>query len=144
MKDNHDNILAAVALNATQMNTNTTAVGPILDRNTFESLEYLLYTGAWTTGTFTASLQDGNASNLSDAAAVAENFLLPHVNSQANGVAYTSAVLNGANQVKRLGYVGSKRYVQLTITSTSVVSTGALVGALAILGSPDFSPTAAN
>jgi hypothetical protein len=45
--------------------------------------------------------------------------------------------------VKRIGYRGHKRYVRLSIVSAGV-TTGATIGATAILGRPAVRPAPAN
>jgi hypothetical protein len=52
-----------------------------------------------------------------------------------------AAAINTAQTVKKIGYVGIKRYVRLGVVSTGVTS-GATVGATAILGRPAIGPAA--
>lgn len=130
--DLHNNILQKVARNTAAISTNTTSAGTIIDTQGFESLEFLLHTGARTDGTYTPLIEHGDDVSLSDAAAVDDDDLLG---------TEAGAALAAANSASRIGYRGSKRYVRLSVVSTSV-SSGATVGATAILGSPYLAATA--
>lgn len=131
--DLHNNILQKVARNTAAISSTTTTAGNIIDTQGFESLEFLLHTGAWTDGTFTPLVEHGDAANLSDAAAVDDDDLLG---------TEAGAALAAANSSSRIGYRGSKRYVRLSVVSSGVTS-GATVGATAILGHPHLAATVA-
>jgi hypothetical protein len=96
---------------------NTAQVGQIIDHQGYDSATYVITTGtiADADATFTVLLEEGDASNLSDAAAVADADMV----SQTLGTApETAAAFTFASDdnVRKLGYVGSKRYTRLTIT----------------------------
>lgn len=114
---------------------NTAFVGQIVDRKGYESLCYAINLGAFADAdaTFTVLLEHGDASNLSDAAAVPD--------SQLTGTeALASFKFDDDNKLKKLGYVGPKRYTRLTITPAN--NTGsAFVSAVAILSDGRFNPT---
>jgi hypothetical protein len=85
--------------------------------------------------TFTTLLEEGDASNLSDAAAVADEDMV----SQTAGTApETAASFTQAHddQVRKLAYVGNKRYTRLTITPANN-GTASLLAACCILSAPD-------
>ncbi len=83
--------------------------------------------------TFTVLLEEGDASNLSDAAAVADADLL--------GTEVLAAFqFDDDNECRKLGYIGSKRYTRLTITPVANAS-AAVIAAMAILGHAAISPT---
>jgi hypothetical protein len=116
--------------------TDTTAfVGQIVDRLGYEQLMYAISYGslADVDATFTALLEHGDASNLSDAAAVPD--------SQLTGTeALAGATFANDDTVRKLGYVGPKRYSRLTITP--VANTGnVFVSAVAILSGSRYAPT---
>lgn len=131
--DLHNNILQKVARNTAAISSDTTTAGIIIDTQGFESLEFLLHTGARTDGTFTPLIEHGDDPSLSDAAAVDDADLLG---------TEAGAALAAANSSSRIGYRGSKRYVRLSVVSSGVTS-GATVGATAILGHPHLAATAA-
>jgi hypothetical protein len=120
-------IAPSVGLNTAAITSNTTTNGVIIDTQGYNSLTYLLNVGARTDGTFTPSIQHGDAANLSDAATVTADDLVG---------TYAGAAISAAQTVKKIGYVGNKRYVRLQVVSTSV-SSGATVGATALLGEPE-------
>jgi len=114
----------------------TALVGQIIDKKGFESLTYVIATGsvADADATFTVLLEEGDAANLSDAAAVADADLL--------GTEVLAAFqYDDDNETRKLGYIGSKRYTRLTITPVANAS-AALITAVAILGHPMIAPTA--
>ncbi len=127
-------MLARVALNTATIATNATTNGAIIDTQGFNALEFFLQVGARTDGSYTIQLQHGDAADLSDAVAVDTAKVL-------GNAALTP--ITAANSVRRVGYVGNKRYVRPQVVSTGA-TTGATVGVLAVLGRPNLRPTAAN
>lgn len=121
-----------VALNTAAITTNTTTVGNIIDTQGFNALTLLVNVGARTDGTFTPLVEHSDDSGMSGAVAVDDSDL---VGTEAG------AAISAANTVKKIGYVGHKRYVRLSVVSTSV-SSGATVGATAVLDRPAVGPTA--
>jgi hypothetical protein len=119
---------------------NTAQVGQIIDRQGFESLTYLIALGAIADAdvTFVTLLEHGDAANLSDAAAVSDDDMI----SQTSGTAPEAAAsfqFDDDNEVRKLAYIGSKRYTRLTITPANNAS-GALLSAIALLGNPNLMP----
>ena len=113
----------------------TAQVGQIIDRQGFNALTYVIQTGsiADADATFTVLLEEGAASNMSDAAAVADADLI--------GTELLAGFqFDDDNETRKLGYKGSKRYTRLTITPVANAS-AALISAVAILGEPDMCPT---
>ena len=84
--------------------------------------------------TFTVLLEEGDASNLSDAAAVADADLI-------GTEALAGFQFDDDNECRKLGYKGSKRYTRLTITPVANAS-AAVLAAVAVLSSPRIAPTA--
>lgn len=130
--DTASNLTARVGLNTAAISSNTTTNGTIIDTQGFGGLTYLLNVGARTDGTYTPAIQHGDDPALSDAATPAADDLVGTT---------AAAAINTANTVKKIGYVGNKRYVRLNVVSTSV-TTGATVGATAVLGRPEIGPAA--
>src|SRR3546814_11093273 len=72
------------------------------------------------------------------AAAVADDMLLSQLAGTAPEMA-ASFQFDDDNEVRKIGYVGDKRYVRLTITPANNASAG-LLAAVALLGYPDLAP----
>lgn len=136
MQDLHNNIHIKRVLSPASVADNTAQVGQIIDRQGFDALEYVIATGSLgdADATFTVLLEEGDAANLSDAAAVADADLL-------GTEALASFVFSDDDKVFKLGYKGNKRYTRLTITPGANAS-AALLAAVAVLGHPAIAPTA--
>ena len=133
MFDLHNNVQANVALKLQTIASDTTTAGEIIDLQGFESCEFLFATGTVTDGTYTVLIQQGDAANLSDATNVADADLL------GTEAGASADATDDDDQIGKLGYTGSKRYVRLSIVSAST-SSGAVVGALVVLGNPTHAP----
>jgi hypothetical protein len=117
---------------------NTAVVSQIIDRMQdvgYESLTFIILTGSLpdADATFTVLVEDGAAANLSDAAAVADEQLV-------GTEALASFIFSDDNKCFKIGYIGTKRYVRLTITPAANTS-ASLLAAVAILGHPHATPT---
>lgn len=123
--DLHTVVKEAESLELTAINTNTTTAGAEIDTAGFESLELTVSVIAYYTGTYAFSLEDSDTSG-SGYVAVDSNLTL-----------LKDASL-GAAGLTRLGYIGHKRYVRLSIVSTSVDTTGARLYGHALLGNPKY------
>lgn len=110
---------------------NTTTVGVITDHVNYNSLEFAVQLNARTDGTYTVNLLESDNADMSSSNAVAAIDVL--------ALQYP-IVLNAANTIKRFGYIGYKRYTQLQIVA-SVVTTGAYLSAVSILGNSAYNPT---
>jgi len=135
MRDLHNNIAPKRAISPVSVSDNTAQVGQIIDRQGFNSLEYIIAIGsvADADATFTVLLEEGDASNLSDAVAVADKSLL-------GTEVLAGFQFDSDNTVRKLGYIGVKRYTRLTITPVNNAS-AALISAVAVLGHPANAPT---
>ena len=136
MKDNFNEINVKRVISPVSVADTTAQVGEIIDVKGFDSLTYLIATGslADADATFTVLLEEGDASNLSDAAAVADADLL-------GTEALASFIFSDDNKCFKLGYIGNKRYTRLTITPGANAS-AALLSAIAVLGEAQIQPTA--
>lgn len=132
MFDLHNNIANRPALNPQAITTNTTVNGAIIDLAGFNSAEFLLQSATLTDGTFTPSITEGNAANLSDGTVAAAADLL-------GLIASATFVATEDNAVKKLGYAGTKRYIRLNVTTTGVTS-GGTIAAQVVLGNPLHAP----
>ena len=123
---------------AVAQTNNDPLVSEIIDMRGFKSCVFLILTGNMVDAAFTtvALMEDGDDSGLSDNTAVIDAQLDP-----------TELVLAfdeaDDNQVRKIGYVGEKRYVRLTITPSD--NTGDLpIAMCVIMGDPDERATVAQ
>lgn len=135
MRDLHNNIHVKRAISPVSVADNTAQVSQIIDRRGFDSLEFLIITGALADAdaTFTVLVEDGEQANLSDAAAVPDLQLL-------GTEALASFKFDDDDKVFKIGYKGERRYARLTITPAANASAG-LLAAVAVLGHPALVPT---
>jgi hypothetical protein len=132
MRDLHHSIGASTAL-APQTITTAAVDGAIIDVSGFDSLSFVVTSGTVTDGTsYTASLTEGDAANLSDGTTVAAGDIL--------GTLPVFAAADD-NTTKRCGYVGNCRYVRLTLTPVGATS-GGVFSAVAVQGHPASAPVA--
>lgn len=102
---------------AAAVTDNTATVSSIIDTQGYDSvtLVYITGTNADADATVTALLEEGDNSALSDNAAVADADMVtmtPGTAPEADG-SYTFA---DDGETRAIGYVGSKRYIRLTLT----------------------------
>ena len=133
-KDMHNNIVPKRCISPVSVADNTAQVGQIIDNAGYGALEYLIALGSIADAdmTVTILLEHGDASNLSDAAAVPDELL---IGTEA-GAAFQ---FDSDNATRKLGYIGGKRYTRLTITPSGNAS-AALICAIALLGHPQKAP----
>ena len=136
MRDLFNNITVKRSISPVSVADTTASVGEIIDRKGFQSVTYLIATGslADADATFTVLLEEGDASNLSDAAAVADVNLL-------GTEVLAGFQFDDDNETRKLGYNGNKRYTRLTITPVANAS-AALFSSVVLLGHPESAPTA--
>ena len=136
MRDQMSELHIVRALSPVSVSDDTAQVSQIIDRQGYESLTFAIATGsiADANATFTVLVEDGDNASLTDAAAVADSQLV-------GTEALASFQFDDDNETRKIGYVGSKRYVRLTITPDGNGS-AALLAAVAILGGPLLAPTA--
>lgn len=136
MRDLMNNIHPIVAIApAAAVTDNTAFVSAIIDRKGYESLTFLLVTGtdADADATFTVLIEDGDVANLSDNSAVDDSQLV-------GTEVLASYTFADDAETRKIGYVGDKRYVRMTVTPAA--NTGnAFLAAIALLGHPSLVPT---
>lgn len=136
MRDLHNNLTPLRLISPNAATTDNTAwVSQIVDRQGFESLEMVLNIGslADADATFTVLAEHGDQSNLSDAAPIADADLL-------GTEALAGFTFADDNSVRKIGYVGPKRYVRVTVTPVNNTA-AAYVSGVALLGHPNVAPT---
>jgi hypothetical protein len=134
-KDLHNDLeyrplIAAV----TQTNDDTAIVSAVIDRAGFESLELVVITGTVSDPdvTFVCLVEDGATDAVADGA-VNDAFLL--------GVETGLPTLATADsKTFKIGYIGTKRYVRLTITPTGNNAGNVPIAAIAVLGGARVKP----
>lgn len=139
MHDMCSNILVKRVISPVSVSDNTAQVGQVIDRQGFDSLFYVIATGslADSDATFTVLMEESDASG-SGFTAVADADMV----SQTYGTAPETAAsftFAADDNVRKLGYIGSKRYNKLTITPANN-SSAAVLAAVALLGRPDNRP----
>lgn len=110
--DLYNNILASRAVSPAAATTNNTAwTSQIIDTANYDSMIFLINIGelADADATFTVLLEEGDDSGLSDNSSVADADMLG--TEAAAGFTFADD-----NTVAKIGYLGAKRYVRLTIT----------------------------
>ena len=135
MRDLMNSIHVKRAISPVVVTDNTAQVSQIIDTLGHDSLTFAIALGALSDADATAVvlIEDGDAANLSDAAAVADSQLI--------GTELLAGFqFDDDNECRKIGYAGFKRYVRLTIRRAT--NTGNIpVSALAILGHPQSAPT---
>lgn len=122
---------------AAQTNADTARVSNIIDTAGYESLELVLVNGTNTdtNATFTVLVEDGDDSTLSDNAAVDDAYLL-------GTEVLASFTFANDGICRKIGYIGLKRYVRMTVTPSGNNSGDWFMAGVALLGSPRTAPTA--
>ena len=137
MRDLFNNITPVGAVGQVITATDNTAiVSAIVDTQGADSLTFVIATGtlADADATFATTIQHGDAANLSDAESVPAAQLL----GTTTAASFTFAA---DGKAFKLGYVGSKRYVRVTVTPSA--NTGnAPIAIVPILGHLDHAPSA--
>lgn len=125
-------------LSPASVSDNTAQVGQIIDHQGYDSAAYVILTGSIADAdvTFTVLLEESDASNMSGSNAVADADMV----SQTAGTAPETAAafqFDSDDQVRKLAYIGSKRYTRLTITPANNAS-AAVLAACCVLGEPSL------
>lgn len=117
-------------------NVNTPIVSAIIDTRGYGSVELVLITGAETdsNATFATTIEHGDDSALSDTAAPAAAELL-------GTLAQASFDFSNDNVTRKIGYIGGRRYVRLTVTPSGNDAGNIFIAGVAILGKPVLGPT---
>jgi hypothetical protein len=137
MKDLMNNISVRVALAplAAAITGDTPQVCSIIDRLGYESLTYVIATGALADAgaTFAVTMHEGNDPALTDAAPVAAKDLI-------GTLALAGFTEASDGTTRKVAYIGNKRHTRLTITPTGNAAAAPLA-VLAVLGHPYSAPT---
>ncbi len=136
--DLHSNIKQIQAIIPAAIGANATKTGAIIDRQGFGGVEFLVsYGSVTTTGTVvTLVAKEGDVTGTLTSVADADLLGTEALASLAAGARVAGT---GKEVSKRLGYKGTKRYVQLNAVQTGVTSVGC-VSAVAVMFSPSIAP----
>ena len=136
-KDIHNNLhFVPLIVPVAARTDNTAIVSAIIDTKGYESVEFVLVTGANTdvNATFAVLVEDGDNSGLSDNVSVANSQLL----GTEAGAAFTFA---DDGECRKIGYVGGKRYVRVTVTPSGNDAGNIFISGVAVLGNARNAPT---
>jgi hypothetical protein len=133
--DIHNNLEVRRAISPVSVADTTPQVSQIIDRKGYDALEFFIETGAIASGTatFAVTMDHGEAANLSDAAPVPSDQMV-------GTLAAAGFTFANPNVTRKIGYIGGKRYVRLTITPAANAA-AALLTAVAVLGKAALLPT---
>lgn len=134
--DLHNSIKVSRALSPVVAGTNNTAyVSEILDTANFSANELVIAIGANTdvNATFTVLLEEGATAALSDNSAVADADML-------GTEVLASFDYSDDNETRKLGYIGTKRYIRATITPAGNDSGNIYIAALWIQAGARVAP----
>lgn len=114
---------------------NTPLVGSVIDVLGYDSLTFAVQVGslADADATFAVTVEHGNAANLSDAVPVPAEQLV-------GTLALAGFTFADSYKTRKVGYVGSKRYVRLTVTPANNAG-AAYIAAVAVLSGAHQEPT---
>lgn len=117
--------------------TNSAIVSTIIDTLGFDSCTFYIMTGTNTDtdATFAVTMEHGNDAALADTSAPAASEL-------AGTLALAGFTFADDGECRKIGYIGSKRYVRLTITPSLNDAGNIFVVAICVLGNPASIPTA--
>ena len=136
-RDLHNNIHPLVGIAPVAARTDDTAiVSTIVDTAGYGSCEFVIVTGTNTDAdaTFTVLVEDGNNSSLTDNAAVADAQLL-------GTEALAGFTFADDAETRKIGYVGGKRYVRVTVTPSGNGAGNIFLAGVWLLGHPADAPT---
>jgi len=123
-KDLHSNIKTMCAIIPAAIGANATKTGPVRDRQNYGAVEFVFnYGSVTTTGTVcTVIIKEGDVTGTMTSVADAD---LIGTEALASLLATTPRTADVSKEVsKRVGYKGSKRYVQALVVQTGVTSVG--------------------
>ena len=136
LRDLSNDVKISRAISPVSVADNTAAVSQIIDTSGYNTLMFAILLGsiADADATFAVTMEHGDDSGLSDAASVPAAML--------NGTTTLAGFqFDSDNATRKIGYVGDKRYVRMTITPSNNAS-AALLAACAIQSMARVAPIA--
>ena len=134
--DLYSKIAVRRAISPVSVADNTAAVSQVIDRQGFTALMFAIALGAIADAdtTMAVLVEHADISDMTGAVAVPD--------AELNGTeAAAGFQFDDNNETRKIGYVGNKRYVRLTITPANNAS-AALIAAVALLGGASDAPVA--
>ena len=134
--DLYSKIAVRRAISPVSVADNTAAVSQVIDRQGFTALMFAIALGAIADAdtTMAVLVEHADISDMTGAVAVPD--------AELNGTeAAAGFQFDDDNETRKIGYVGNKRYVRLTITPANNAS-AALIAAVALLGGASDAPAA--
>ncbi len=122
---------------AAQTNSSTARASEIIDLRGYNACTLVLINGTNTDAdvTFAVEVTESDDSGMSGATAVADGDLV-------GTEALAASAFGDDKECRKIGYKGTKRYVQVTVTPTGNNSGDWFLAGVAILGHPDQAATA--
>lgn len=116
---------------------NTAIVSAVIDTAGYDSCTLVLVTGTNTDAdvTFTVLVEDDDDVAMGTAAAVADAQLV-------GTETLAGFAFGDDNECRKIGYIGAKRYVRMTVTPANNGAGNIFLAGVAILGHPHLAPTA--
>ncbi len=141
MNDLHNNVRAVRVISPVAVGTTGTGqTGKVVDRQGYGGVEFIVSYGTITatSATTVVTVKEGDVTGTMTS--VADSNLLG--TELLAAISATTPRTSGVskNVTKRVGYKGTKRYVQVNVYST--ITAGTLVGVDALLHSPQLAPVA--
>ena len=136
--DLHNNVKQVQAIIPAAIGANATKTGAIIDRQNYGGVEFVIdYGSVTTTGSIvTIVCKEGDVTGTLTSVADAD---LLGTEALASLLAGARVAGTGKEVSKRLGYIGTKRYVQLSAVQTGTTSVGC-IAATALLFNPSVAP----
>ncbi len=136
MRDLHNNITIAKALETIVVNNDSEGTGEVIDLQGYESAEMIVAVGEsldTLSGSvyFELKLQHGDLANGTDMAAVAVGDVLGDW--ATGGIFETIDAPAEDGAVFSVGYIGAKRYIRLFVDVTGTHTNGTPIGAVCVL-----------
>jgi len=134
MRDQMNQLHIKRAISPVSVADNTAQTGEVVDLQGYDACTFVIATGsiADADATFAVEVQECDTSGGSYTAVADANLV--------GTEALAGFQFDSDNACRKIGYVGSKRYVKLVITPSGNAS-AALIAAVAVLGHPAKSPT---
>lgn len=140
MHELHNNVAIRPAISPVAIGTTGTGqTGLVIDRQGFGGVEFIIGFGAITStaAVFTTTVKEGDVTGTLTSVADAD---LVGTESDAGLGAAVRTDGTGDKVVRKIGYKGTKRYVQCNVKSTATA--GTLISSTAVLFNPGLFPTA--
>jgi len=140
VKDLHNNIEQKVLLAQTEITSNTDTLSAIIDTTAYMGHEFIVIASEISDGVYDIAINEGDVvddvaapTTITDAAEAASDDLLVTA-------ANLQLVVADSGKSVRVGYIGTKRWLQVKLTSTAVTG-GAFFNVLSVQGIAKFART---